>query len=263
MFYLVEFSKTIKENLFIGLIFSLSTLAILTTAHFGEELDRLIISKTTIEKKTPFFNALISGSVSVNSISRKMKQLPGVIAVKNLGTVDMAEKIKNLDKTFGTDVLDKFGKISYQKLKIEIMEGLETKNRSLIQEYLARLVGKESVTMGQIRKFKSQKQTLTFLNIVRDWGSEIIWLVLFLLWVSSLGLLMPRLKILSDTIESFQRREGVLFKVTGAGILSLTTIFIAGLMALKPQFVWEVFAIAMVLMITGYFVLMATNFKRA
>ncbi len=92
MFYLKEFLKITKENIVLTLIFSLCTISLITIAHNRKGIqEKLSLAKSA--QSLPYFNALISGNSKVDSVMRRMKQLPGVVSVKQSNTSKIQDEI--------------------------------------------------------------------------------------------------------------------------------------------------------------------------
>lgn len=193
------------------------------TLQFSK-VEQKIKTLTQIKAEHPYFNALIDRSVSIDKIERKMKQLPGVITVLSSGVLKGDEEIKKMSSLFGKEVFPSLKNLNFQKIKVEVSKGLELKNQKLIQEYLARLVGKESVTLGTF-KFPSRTRGKIFLlEMLNSWGSFLLLGVLFFFWVVSFAFLVRPVARRSFIIENFQRRKQVGPKILLGAVISIALL---------------------------------------
>lgn len=225
MFYLKEFFKVLKTNLLLGVIFLVSTFGIITISHHQKTINREL-SLSNKSASLPYFNALVSNESKMESIIRRMKQLPGVVAIREGQQSQMKSEISKLKSTFGESIIKGLATINYKRLKIELEVGLREKSQNLIKEYLTRLVGIESITLGEIRlpkeiKLKTKDNLLVFLNSIDVY----IFSVLIGLWLVSSILLLNSVNTSSFIIEKFQRKTNTNIKIFMSGFLLL--VFIA------------------------------------
>ena len=238
MFYLKEFLKITKENFVLAIIFTVSTIGIISISHNQSEIQNLL----SISNKTqalPYFNALISSQTKMNSVIRRMKQLPGVINVEKTQSKSIAKEITRLKKSFGEDVINSLSSIGYSRVKVELESGIRAKSQNLIREYLTRLVGGESITMGEIRfpkeiKLKSQDPLMKFLK----WFDVYSFLIFVALWFMSAVLLLKPINSSAFLIEKFQRRTQTNLKifVTGCAVIMIPAYAIN--LGLNDNFEW-------------------------
>lgn len=240
MFYLKEFFKLLKDNLFLGFLCTLSTVGMLTVPHFNEEIKAI----ASIDKKvnlSPYFNALISGKINLSSVTRRMEQLPGVVSVTQVKNSGLTKEIGELKAKFGQEMIAGLTSLSYQQIKISVNQGLEKKNQNLIQEYLARLVGKSSVTMGHIKtpkKFSIDKSDPLAL-ILKYIDFFLIGFFGILFTLSTILLAKP-LKDISYIIQRFQRKDFVNIKIYFSGLAVFMTLTLAALFSVKASFQYTV-----------------------
>jgi hypothetical protein len=103
MFYLKEFTKILKQNLILSFIFFTTTLCLVSIAHHKDVIEQeLSLSKKA--QTFPYFNALISKDTKLDSVIRRMKQLPGVVTVQEGKNKSIAQEIETLKSTFGADI---------------------------------------------------------------------------------------------------------------------------------------------------------------
>lgn len=242
MFYLKEFLKITKENFVLSAIFIISSIGIISISHNQEEIkSQLSISNKT--QSLPYFNALISSQTKMNTIIRRMKQLPGVINVEKAQSKSISQEINKLKKSFGEEVINSLSSIGYSRVKIELEDGIRSKSQNLIREYLTRLVGGESVTMGEVRfpkeiKLKSQDPLMKFLN----WFDVYSFFIVVGLWLMSAVLLLKPINTSSFIIEKFQRRTKTNLKIFVSGFIGIIIpVYIVNFL-LNDKFEWIAFA---------------------
>jgi hypothetical protein len=227
MFYLVEFGKILKNNLLLSLIFVLSTVALITVSSQQKRIQKeLSLSKQS--KTTPYFNAIISKVKNIDSVLRRMKQLPGVLNVETHGVSSIQKQILHLKKTFGADVIEGLASVNYKRVKVEVESGLNSGSLSLIKEYLARLIGKEAVKIGNIKYPNKVKiKSNAFLGMFLKFFDFYTQLILGGLWLISCLLLLGKVRTKSFIIEKFQRKKNTSLKIAGTGFIVLALLTIA------------------------------------
>ncbi len=260
MFYLKEFLKITKENIVISLIFLLCSISLITIAHNRKSIQ----AKLSLNKKTqslPYFKALISGQSKVASVMRRMKQLPGVVNVKQSDTSKISDEVSHLKKSFGEDVISGLATLSYQQIKIELESGIRQKSHSLIREYLTRLVGGSSITIGNIKfpqklSLKSEDPLVKFLNWVDVYTIGIV----ISLWIMSAFLLLKSINVSAFIIEKFQRRKFTNIKILLSGTLLCIIPAYAINYLMNQSLDWPVFSLMMIMII--FSITLSASFKR-
>lgn len=226
MFYLIEFLKITQRSFLLGVIALVSSTFVIGVAHFEPEIRTKITKLGKIKSNQPYFNALIDKSTSVGKIQRKMSQLPGVISVISAGELNAPKEIEKLQKSYGDDVLSSLSKLNFTKVKIEVAQGLKSKNLKLIQEYLVRLVGKEAVTIGEFKIPSIKTGKVKLLNFLQSWGISFFIGIGVLLFALSLFLMKNAIQRHSFIIENFQRRKNVGLQIMlhGFGLIWLAVL---------------------------------------
>jgi hypothetical protein len=238
MFYLKEFLKITKENFVLTVIFAVSTIGMVSVSHNQSEIqDQLSISNKT--QALPYFNALISSQTKMNSVIRRMKQLPGVINVQKTQSKSITKEISRLKKSFGEDVINSLSSINYSRVKVELENGIRAKSQNLIREYLTRLVGGESITMGEVRfpkeiKLKSEDPLMQFLK----WFDVYSFIIFVSLWGMSAFLLLKPINTSAFIIEKFQRRSKTNLKIFVTGFMAIMIPTYAVNLSLNNKFEW-------------------------
>mgnify|MGYP003685687925 FL=1 len=97
MFYLVEFLKVLKENVIVAFIFVMSSVAVVSVSHNYKGIESKL-SNVSTKNGQPYFNALVSDGVRVDSVVRRMKSLPGVVGVETVKSLAIKKEVKTLKK---------------------------------------------------------------------------------------------------------------------------------------------------------------------
>lgn len=260
MFYLKEFFKVAKENLILTFIFIFCSVSLVSISHNRIEIQ----SKLSLAKRAqsfPYFNALVSGQTEIDGVVRRMKQLPGVVSVKKTHNKKFNDEVSQLSKAFGEDVINSLSSISYLQLKIELEKGIRKKSQNLIREYLTRLVGGESITMGMIRfpqklKIQAKDPLVKFLKWIDVYSMGI----LVSLWALSVILLLKSINVSAFIIEKFQRRTFTNLKIflSGIGIIVIPTMIINYLLNQKINYM----PFAIVFIMIAFIILASILFKK-
>jgi hypothetical protein len=228
MFYLSEFFKLLKLNKILMGIFCLSIVGVITTFEQKDSLKKKILENNT-SKQLPYFNALVQDSVNIENIQRKMKELPGVISVAVLESKSFKRELQKLQGSFDKEILSELTDINLKKIKIVLEKGLLEKNQNLIREYLSRLAGKDSVTLGGVKApLLNKKHSESTQVKILKWTDLYLLSLLSLFFLISTVLLQKNVNKHAFIIERFQRRKNVKFKImmTGATVMSLIAIVI-------------------------------------
>lgn len=224
MFYLKEFLKVLKDNLVLSFIFVISFSLFMTSSHNKNIIEKELSLDGKV-KSSPYFNALVSTKTNLKSVVRKMKSLPGVASVSINKQKNLNSEIKSLKRMFGENVIQSLSALNYKKVKIELEKGTKLKNQSLIREYLTKLVGSGSLTIGNIKKPRKVKLNKDdSLMSLLSWGGTYLILVSFGLFVISTILIIKEISQVAFLIERFQRKSLVQEKIVTAGFGFLVLI---------------------------------------
>lgn len=261
MFYLKEFFKILKDNFVLSFIFLFSFTTFVSVSHNKNMIEKEL-SLTGKVKASPYFNALVSNDINLDSVQRKMKYLPGVKNVSLNASTTIKNEIEGLKSKFGESVIKSLSTINYRKLKVELEKGIHQKNQSLIREYLTKLVGRDSLTMGSVRQPKKLKLNKNDnLLVLLNWGGTYLIAISGVMFLISSILLAKQMNDISYLIEKFQRKKMVKIKIFMSGILCLA-LFILGL-NLQVNTNINMFSIGAILVVLAisYIASMTTKFN--
>lgn len=225
MFYLKELVRFSKNNFLGQTLFSILTISLVVAVSNYKFFEAKISRALPSVQNEYYFNALVDGNLNTNSITRKIKGLPGVKAIENISSsknLNVTNKLKgvlDLDKNEITEV------ISMKGLKIILDEKVSESSTSLIREYLVRLTGKDNVVLGGIRKKISNQQSWKeVMNEVKKRPLQFLIVVLSLFWLVAFLSIKKDLKQVSYLIEKFQRKKNVALKMYFTNIFVWTTL---------------------------------------
>jgi hypothetical protein len=205
-----------------------------TIIHFNSEItDFFSLDKKT--SRSPYFNALISGSPDMEYVQRKMKQLPGVERVQIKKQLDAKKELNKIIPAF--DVGDAVTSLSYRPIKIFLDSNVTKSSRKLIREYLTRLMGQESVTFSAIKyPTKVNLKKYPYFKVFSDWSGTYFAGLAFTMWLVLTILLAPYFHQQGYIIEKFQRTRAVALKMYMSFILTLSSVVVISLNLLNVKF---------------------------
>jgi hypothetical protein len=223
MFYLKEFFKTLGEIPIRGASFLLfSCLLAMGLTH--RPWIAKTIEKITPEKMvSPYFVAVLDGSVDENKIKLALAGLPGIVGIDDKESDRSRSKLKALIGDLGSGYTLQQGLMDFKSLRVVLSPSLSTESLDFIREQVVKMGGKEHVTATEI-KYPEVTSVMKahpfygFLSSVGDWG--VIGL-LSVFWIICYWLCYDVFRSRSYIIEKFQRRRQVAAKsiATGLGIV--------------------------------------------
>lgn len=235
MFYLNHFFKSLTNFKLSGILFVLLTVMLTTAVHNRTYVKKIFsLANKTITR--PYFNALVTNNVNLSTVARKLKNLPGVEAVRIKKVDDVKDELGTLKGELDTEVLNSLVNINYTSLTVELGRSLQLRSQSLIREYLTRLVGKDSITISDIKKPKAIKMKKNDpYQFVNNWGDFYIIGLLSILWLASCFSFSKYLKNYSYLIEKFQRKKNVGLKIFSFGLVAVAVASLLGNLYFNPR----------------------------
>lgn len=213
MFYLRKLRKLFKQSPVFLMTYLLLTLVCVFSINFHENIINIVEKNSLKDFKPPFFHALIDENQNYTRFSRKLRSLPGVKNVEILSpqlVKDQAnEMLGNLNLGISTDLID----MGYAGLKVIFEANLQEKSIELVRDYLVRLVGKDSITIGDIIQSTNKKEDSFLIDFVQK---NLSWIILTssLLILSLINILFVRFyNNQLYLIENFQRKNNISLKI--------------------------------------------------
>lgn len=226
MFYIKEFLKIFKANFLVCSLLAIAIFGSVTTALQKDKLSQKL-SLDTQSENIPYFNALIHNVDGLQSVRRKMKQLPGVRDIIVPKSKKITSEVNYLKENFDESLINELAVVNFKRIKVELEKGIEVKNQNLIKEYLLRLIGKDSVTIGAIKTpRKVELSTNSTLSNLTTWAESYLLVFFMILFTVCLFLLKKPLTNHSFIIEKFQRRRDVNTKILLSGCVTLFAVSI-------------------------------------
>lgn len=223
----MQFWKGIEKNLASGFAFMILSVLLVTGLGQKDFLEKRVFNQLPSEVSGPYFYALISGKENHLRLSRKLGELPGVSLVSVLDKSEINAKVGEILDSLGLEAGSGMFDFDYAGLKVIFKEGISTRSRELIRDYLVRLAGKDKVTLGVTKDNDTLvKKHTEALTTFKRWGAVLTISLIFTLWLFSAIFFGKKLKEMCYLVESFQRKEKVGLKVylTGVVIISLFSL---------------------------------------
>lgn len=245
MFYLNQFFKSILRAHILGVLFVFMTILLISVTMNRHYITNMI-DQVDDQSHRPYFNALISKNINLNSISRKLNSLPGVEKVKITKKIDAKKEFSNL--SLKSKVLKRLQSMNYSSLTVELNQNIQNKSKKLVREYLARLVGKKSLTLSKIKYPIQEQRVETLKDKVLSYSDLIVIVILSLVWSFLFSYIVKRNNPYFYLLEKFQRRKEVRLKS-----LSFGTLILFGLTVLFNIYVSEYSSVTSLIYIVSLF----------
>jgi hypothetical protein len=223
MFYLKEFFKSIGESPIRGASF------LFFSCLFAMSLTHRPWIANTIEKITPekmvspYFVAVVDGSVDASKIKGVLSRLPGVLDIDDKESERSRSKLNALVGQLGADYNLNSELMNFKSLRIIMSPSLSMESLDFVRDQVVKMGGKEHVTATEIKypEITSVMKTHPFYGFLAkagDWG---VVGVLALFWIISYWLCYDVFRSRSYIIEKFQRKKLVAAKsiATGLGLV--------------------------------------------
>jgi hypothetical protein len=228
MLYLKLFANILFKNPLKALGFFLSGLTLCLFLSQSEKLQNNLMSQLPSVGEAPHFFALVDQKINSESIRRKLMELPGVKAVRNISEDQMNAQLSEIIGDVGIDLPEGFIAPSISGLKVSFAPQLEARSQKLIKRYLARLTGEERVTLGPT--VGSQKENNDWIesfktSLTLKVGSLLVGLAALLYLVFGLGL-GAELGKEAYLIERFSRRKNVVQVSAALGYLASAALIL-------------------------------------
>ena len=225
MFYLISYLKTVFSEPLKGIAFSSITLLLFLGIFSKDRINENIAAKVKMKGQESFFYALIEKKENQARIARKLRALPGVKYVETLTSHAINNKANQLVNAVGLGMNSELTNLDYTGLKVVFKSAISSRSIELIRDYLNRLVGEKKLTLGAVKEpRKNQAKISGLLGLANAWGSLIILVSLFIVWLLSFFQFERVIAKRAYLIENFQRREKVGIKILFVGLLLLFTL---------------------------------------
>lgn len=234
MLYLKLFIQIMIKNPIraMGLILSGFSLCLLLGQ--SENIQNNVMKSLPKMGEAPHFFALVDLAINPEGIRRKLMDLPGVKAVRNIPKAKLQTQLSNILGDIGANLPEGMETPSVAGLKISFAPELEDRSQKLIKKYLARLTGDEKVTVGPTigGGKKADKWMSSFKDSLKvKIGSVIVVFAAILYLVFGIGI-GGELGKEAYLVERFSRRRNVVQVSAGLGFFGL------GALMMVPVFIF-------------------------
>ncbi len=229
MFYLKEFFKSLGEAYFRGTSFLLFSCLLAFGLTHRSWIAQTIETVTPEKMVSPYFVAVMDGSVNAESIRNVMKKIPGVMAVTVADESDRKEKIDTLVRDLGPEYSVDSNLMNFHSLRFVMNPSLSRESLEFIREQVVKAGGESHMNATTIRYpevagVMNAHPFYRYLGKAGDWG---VIGILALLWVVSFWLSYDVFRSRSYLIEKFQRRKLVAAKSIATGLMLIVLLFTA------------------------------------
>lgn len=227
MFYLKQFFSIIQKTPILGMSFITLTLVMILGIGQQKNWEKIVFNSLPNQAEGPYFHALIPGKENYQRVTRKLRDLPGVLAVKILEKKQIKSQVSSIIGNLGMDVSSELFDLDYAGLKVIFKNGLQSRSQNLIRDYLGRLVGSSKITLGAIKvQDEAVKSRVQLLQLFKNWGGVLLTFIICSFWLIATILFAQEVRETSYIVEQFQRKTNVAFKtfLTGTSTLVLTGV---------------------------------------
>ncbi|MCF8060685.1 MAG: hypothetical protein K9K67_15385 [Bacteriovoracaceae bacterium] len=225
MFYLGTFFRILFGKPLLASLWALSITGLIYTSFFQKNLTKLMGAKV-VEKRNPYFYAVMPSDINTSYIKRKLVDIPGVESVSLMAKEQINEQVKAVLESTNLDWEGDLVDLNFAGIKVNLSPDLKGRSTDLIRNYLTRLTGDKDVTLGAIKKpienEAGSSVTYSFSSFYRYF--PIIFLSLYILM---LFLLRDALGNESFLIETYQRKSKVFEKCLFYGQLPIMGLLVA------------------------------------
>lgn len=207
MFYLEHILNIFKRSFFLGLSFILFGAVLFNFIAFKPQIEGKINHFVASKISKPHFFGLIDNKINVESVRRKLVDLPGIEGVATVDDGKIKAKVENIISGLDESLTAEDLKLSYSGLKIIFSPEVRAKGQNLLRNYLVRLVGGENVILGPVLSTSRQDNTTS--KLIKSWGYFFVLLSLVVFWLMITGQFIYKVFFESKVIEKFKRTQFV------------------------------------------------------
>ncbi len=221
MFYLKSLLQIFKQSKTRATLFVIATMICLAFVGNTNKFQRYF--KGDLGNSYDSFSFIVENKVISSRVLKSIRDLPGVTRVNVKKDV---EKHKNkILSNLGLD--GEFYQNHFSAFVVRMKRGVNPKAVTLIQQYIAKLIGKKDVTFTKIKKGSSHKTEHSFLS---SYGHYLVAIGCFFFWLVFANIILIRIHEYSFIIEQFQRKKNVGRKIFL--VITSVTTFSLGLMSI-------------------------------
>lgn len=226
MFYLKEFFKSIGESPIRGASFFFFSCLLAMGLTHRPWIAKTIEQVTPEKMVSPYFVAVVDGSVDAAKIKNVLTKLPGVVSIDDKESERSRSKLNTLVGQLGSDYSLDADLMNFKSMRIIMSPSLSMESLDFVRNQVVKMGGKDHVTATEIKypEITSVMKTHPFYGFLAkagDWG---VVGILALFWIISYWLCYDVFRSRSYIIEKFQRKKLVAAKsiATGLGLVLIT-----------------------------------------
>lgn len=224
MFYIGTFYRVLFSKPLLASFWVLSLSGLIFTSFFQKDVTKLMGVKV-VEKRNPYFYAVMPSDINTSYIKRKLVDIPGVEAVSLMAKEQITQQVKAVLESTDLDWEGDLVDLNFAGLKIDLSPDLKSRSQNLIRSYLTRLTGEKDVTLGAIKE--PLTNTLESSKTYSLSSYYHYFPVLFLgLYVITIFIMRNSLGSESFIIETYQRKTKVFEKSLFYGQLPILALLI-------------------------------------
>lgn len=148
MLYLKLFLDVLIKGPVRSLGFLLSGASLCLMLGQSNNIQKNLMSSLPKIKDGRHFFALIDKGVNIEGVRRKLMELPGIKAVRNVSATKIQVELKNILGDVGVSLEEGISAPSVSAFKVFFSMELEIRSQKLIKKYLTRLIGEDKITIG-------------------------------------------------------------------------------------------------------------------
>ncbi len=229
MFYLKEFFKSIGESPIRGASFLLFSCLLALGLTHRPWLAAGIEQLTPEKMVSPYFVAVVDGTVDTAKVKSLLARLPGVVAVDDKESERSRSKLRALVGELGSGYALDASLLDFKSLRVVMSPSLSAESLDFVRGQVVKLGGADHVTATDIKYpeitgVMKAHPFYGFLAKAGDWGA--VGIVAFL-WIICFWLCYDVFRSRAYLIEKFQRKKFVAAKSIAAGLTLVYAIFTA------------------------------------
>lgn len=188
------------------------------------------VEKITPEKMvSPYFVAVMDGSMDASKIRSIIGKLPGVLSINDSDPAQSRGKLQSLVNQLGTDYTVSADLMDFKSMRIILNSSLSPESLEFIRDQIVKMGNNQHITATEV-KYPEVTGVMKahpfygFLSRAGDWG--VVGIVAFF-WIISYWLMYDLVRSRSYIIEKFQRKKLVAAKTMATGLAGVTLLFAA------------------------------------
>ena len=229
MFYLKEFFKSLGEAPIRGATFFLFSCLLAMGLTHRPWITKTIEQLSPEKMVSPYFVAVLDGSVDASKIKGVLARLPGVVEIDDKESERSRSKLNALVGQLGNEYALDEKMMNFKSLRIVMSSSLSMESLDFVRDQVVKMGGTEHVTATDIKypevtTIMKAHPFYGFLAKSGDWG---VIAILASFWIISYWICYDVFRSRSYIIEKFQRKNLVAAKSIATGLGLVFGVFTA------------------------------------